>query len=490
MFDCDSFKNCMIKDKKIKIITIFFLSLLMIFKFFSLYSTVYLETEHRHPDEDCHLQNTYYYKLLFIDRDINNPEWKNFIFYDQPPVAKYIMGFALHLYNNTIVDNVGGVKNWHNIAVGDFWMPRLIAVKDDGNQAIETRTEAQNLITYAHVLLKQTSPIEKINSFTDRDIIIGRLTIFLFEILATLVLILTVTFISKRLILGLIAGLLFITNPITIPTFQIAYIDSIWCFFVFMALFLLLLLLKTIRKADTKKTILYSFFIGISLALAIGTKVIASYAAVAVTIVLGLNFILNSMMDKKIKLEVKNKISKLNILSFLIISVSSLIIFVALNPFLYHNTIHNFFTIFEHRGLIMDIQSLTQGSAIRAFSDRVGYVVQYGIFNDYKFAGLIGLSLAWGYILVLIIGATKIIKKSLHELKNNSVGPYLVVVVFSLSSFILIGSTVHMGWERYFLPLMMSNILWFSFGIEAIFDFCIKTVTHLTKENKDSPKDN
>jgi MFS family permease len=46
-------------------------------------------------DENSYLRSTRYFKLFFIDRDLNHPLWAHFRSYDQPPIAKYIYGFSV-----------------------------------------------------------------------------------------------------------------------------------------------------------------------------------------------------------------------------------------------------------------------------------------------------------------------------------------------------------------------------------------------------------
>lgn len=50
-----------------------------------------------HGDESHWLHSTKYFKLFFIDRDFGNRQWQEGLAFDQPPVGKYILGFALLL---------------------------------------------------------------------------------------------------------------------------------------------------------------------------------------------------------------------------------------------------------------------------------------------------------------------------------------------------------------------------------------------------------
>ena len=54
-----------------------------------------------HGDENDWLRSSKYFKLLFIDKDIHNEQWKEYLGYIHPPVGKYIMGLALFIAAET-----------------------------------------------------------------------------------------------------------------------------------------------------------------------------------------------------------------------------------------------------------------------------------------------------------------------------------------------------------------------------------------------------
>ena len=52
-----------------------------------------------HPDESCYIYMARYFDLFFLKRDFLNPEWEatNFWAITQPPLSKYLIGFALFI---------------------------------------------------------------------------------------------------------------------------------------------------------------------------------------------------------------------------------------------------------------------------------------------------------------------------------------------------------------------------------------------------------
>ncbi len=460
----------MTKDriKKIKTACAIALGLLLAMNILRLHASVYENTSALNVDEDAHLYNAYYYKLLFVDRDLRSPEWDNFVFYDQPPVAKYVLGFALHLVNGTLIENSAGARDWQRRALDDFWLPRIRDIRDNPLTDVEYAANANELVQKGENLSREATVTEPISTFTERDVIVGRLTVFLFALLSVAVLIAAVWYVTRSAIVSLAAGLLLVSNPLTIPVFQQVYIDSLWCFFGLASLLSLFILLKSLHDGRTKKTVVLSVVIGVCLALAIGTKIIAVYMAVVAAAALVLNAALHVRRARTEKSSDGYSVAGFSVVSLGLISIVSIVLSVALNPFLYENTAAHFLKMFEHRDTIMQIQLMTQGPAIETLSQRASAVVRLGLLSGYGTKGVLGMNLTFGYVCILLLGIWTVLTRVKGELRRGSVGPYVVIAILSVFSYAFIAATVHMEWERYFLPLLLCNVLWFSIGMDAI----------------------
>jgi hypothetical protein len=292
--------------------------------------------------------------------------------------------------------------------------------------------------------------------------------VFLFALLSVAVLIAAVWYVTRSMTVSLAAGLLLISNPLTIPVFQQVYIDSLWCFFALASLLSLFMLLKSLHDGRTQRVIALSVIIGVCLALAIGTKIIAVYVALVVAAVLTLNAALHLRRARTGTSSDGYSVARLSAVSLGLISVISIVLSVALNPFLYENTVANFLKMFEHRDTIMQIQVMTQGPAIETLSQRASAIVRLGLLSGYETKGVLGMNLAFGYACMLLLGIWAVLTRAKREVKRGAVGPYVVIAVLSLFSYVFIATTVHMEWERYFLPLLLCNVLWFSVGADAI----------------------
>ncbi len=431
--------------KIFKISTIILLSIVFILSIINLSSKIYSPTEHL--DESSWLHNAYFYKLFFLDKDTSNPNWVNFIAYDQPPVGKYILGFALHA-NNKIIDSIGGEMTWHNNVTKYIFKSGL------ENKINKDTPDIKNLIDYSDSLLAQIkiSPITNIDS---NDLYTGRITIFIFGILASIVAIIIGWYISKEITVGLLAGLLLINNPVTSPGFEQVLPDSIWCFFILVSILGLILLFNELQNRNRLRNIIFlSILIGLSISLAIGTKLIAVYIIPVIILI----FI--------IKLTFRNTFPqfKIQLISLLLIFSTFSIFFILLNPFLYHDQFNNLLKMANHRELIIKIQTLVQDPSINSISERFYAISKYGIFLGYDLDSWIKKTVGIFYIFIFIVGIWEIAKMSILERKNKLIGPAIIISSCFIITYIIIAPSIHMQWERYFLPLVICNIFIFSIG--------------------------
>jgi hypothetical protein len=121
----------------------------------------------------------------------------------------------------------------------------------------------------------------------------------------------------------------------------------------------------------------------------------------------------------------------------------------------------------------MRIQSEVQFPAIHSFSERIGAVYRYGILMGYHFGGAASRPIWVGYLCLLVLGTVRLSRGSLRELSGGLFGRNTMASIWTATTFITVGSKVHMQWPRYFLPLVMCVTLLLALGMDAVLDFAI-----------------
>ena len=198
-----------------------------------------------HGDEIGWLLSTKFFTLFFIDHDISNEQWKKAFSYDQPPVGRYIIGFAL-----TIAGYGNNLKELDNLT-WDY-----------------TKSEDWN---------------KKYGTMPSDDILyVGRLTMALFGSFTCFL----IYWIGKKIFeprVGIIASLLLAFNPGILLWSPRVMTDALLLFFLTANLSLLIIFYKNFLKRNYKKTLFFAIAIGINTFLAAGTKLNGSLAGLIFT---------------------------------------------------------------------------------------------------------------------------------------------------------------------------------------------------------------
>jgi hypothetical protein len=453
------------KMKKISFIN-FLTALLLIMvsaRVVVLYSTI--DAVPRFVDETCWLQGSYFYDLLFIKRNIAHQDWFSPISYDQPPISKYIFGFALHATHQKLVDSNGGLVSWHNMYI--HWITKLL------NRLVAEQHKDVQYLQHFSYLQKDLESNQKITLLDPKDYRIGRLTVLLFAVCATMLLIGICFYVFGHLFPGALAGLLFLSNSITIPEFQMVMPDSIWCLFVLLSMMVLFRLFHAI-EADgklTRRVIVLSSLEGLVLSLAAGTKLITVYMLV---------FVLTTFVARVV-LEISRKPEFLARRIVFLVSVSALtagaaiLFFIACNPYLYHDPLTHLLKMMEHRLDLMQAQHLTHRGPIRSFSDKLITIFNQGILLEYGLKDLSRKILCVGYLYCAIVGAQVLIRKSFEELRQGFLRPHTTILFWVTTTFIVNGSMISMKWQRYYIPFVMCSVLVAALGAWTTLNKLIKS---------------
>jgi hypothetical protein len=404
------------------------------------------------------MHSTYFYHLFFQERDFSNSDWYTFLSYDQPPVGKYILGFALQIGNQKITDTSAGLIDWHRDKVRDWLRKPLSDLVDNYGLDRDRR-----MLVYSDFLLAQMKNTVPSTTLTVQDYRVGRKTIFFFAVLASAILVIIGSCVFKDFFAGMLAGTVFLSNNLALPGFQQVLIDSICCFFVLATLCILLLLFRelSIREGLHKRVIVLAVLDGLFLSFAIGTKFITASMAAAVAVVFMAGIVLEAVKSRKTQNRFPAKRIALRVTIFAIISVVAFSFFVLLNPFLYPDPIGNTLKMAGHRLILMEIQSRVQFPAIQFFSERAQTIYRDGILLRYNFHNQVWEFL---YVFVFIAGMAGLIKRSMRELSAGLMGAHTIVLLWAVTTFTVNGLMINMQWDRYSLPFAMCTTLIFALG--------------------------
>jgi hypothetical protein len=416
-----------------------------------------LESVPRHVDESCWLQNAYFYNLFFVQRDFSNPSWKSFISYDQPPLAKYVLGAALHVFNGRLVTDPGGIMAWHKQFVDGPFEQGL-----DRRSVMSTQVgqgaKGYNDFMRAHI---EGQPVR---SLADDDYLAGRGVMFFFTLLTIACLIVLSYELCRRIIPGLIGAIVLISNPVTIPTFQQAMADAMSSFFVLAAILLLVRVIRTIQgpKPGKRARYIYAVMLGATLGLAMSTKFITSYVVVTVAVVYAVVTVVNCVRAASISTFGERTGEFLSILT------SAAVVFVGLNPFLYHDTMAALHKMVIHREMLMHIQWLTQWPPISSPLDRVDTIYREGVLLGFSFDSVYLTPLLAVYLICWMLGIVVITLRSILEIRGGNIGVHAIVGLWIVVTFALNGTNVHMKWDRYFIPFVMASTVCLSSGLAVL----------------------
>jgi hypothetical protein len=436
-----------------------------------------LEQVPRFIDEESNIYSAYYYKLLFVDHDISNEDWQNPVAYDYPPVRKYIYGLALQLVDGKTIDSCAGYKAWHLRIVRDWFRPPLVerAPFLSAQQAEQNSKLIEFCDTFqAQLVAPPAAPL------TAEDYKTCRWTGFLIALAAAGLLSATTYFLCRNVSASILTAIVFLTNGVTIPGFQQALNDSIWCFFAMVCLVLLFVLAKSLNAGcSLRKSVLFAILLGGSLALALQTKLIAAYMVVVIALVALASIILASWCRPDETTTGRTRSIVRLLTAYFVTFASAGAIFVLLNPYLYHDTLARVGILARHRTAIMQMQSAVQEPAITSTSELLEAIYRHGILLNFEFRGAPALLLLYAYM--LIVGIALIQKNSFNEIRRGAIGPHAIAVAWILSAYAVVGPRIHMDWERYFLPFAMCTAVALSVGAAAHFDAIQRQLTSFSR---------
>jgi hypothetical protein len=251
----------------------------------------------------------------------------------------------------------------------------------------------------------------------------------------------------KGLPFGLISTFFLGINPLFFAFGRKAMTDSMQLLAFILNLLLFMLLTKTLDKNDKKKTILLSLAMGVNAAFGVGVKVSGILTLLFLAIMFPILLILQRLHKRP---------HRLLILSYSIIGISFFTIFVSLHPYLYHDPLRRFFSMFTDRlaedvvnRTLLPLHAVHGGNAalklilIRTLiSDEITNFNFYGIPVD---------------LFLLPVGLFVLAKKALKTLfDKRTISGELILVAWFLVAFISLTFYLRLDLPRYYIPTLAS----------------------------------
>jgi|GEM_PF-1801540 len=393
-----------------------------------------------HPDESQWIYMGRFFWTFFIDKDIENPEWHEYHGITQPPLGKYIIGFALYASGHKRDEirppwQFGKSPDW-NIKHGRFPRPDHLRVV--------------------------------------------RLTMAIFGGLVGVVF----YFIGRR-IYGIRAGfaacLLWALNPLASRYSRWAMTDAPLLFFLFSTLLINLHLVSHFcrkRPISYFKTLGLSCLAGVSLFLAAGTKLNGGLAGLAFIAVMGV-FLVQGCLKPSFLSGLKSSVVKLSglkrqfsryrltpaaLMSIILLVVISLSLFVLCNPMLYDKPARGIKRMLRHRSEeIQGQRALDPRGSLNTLPQKVTSVYQR-VFCEYRvFPSIFRLPVD---LILLFLGLTKLVWDEIKSIKStrclSEKGALLIWAIVVIS-----GTTLWIPfvWLRYHLPILAFNSILMGIGV-------------------------
>jgi hypothetical protein len=374
-----------------------------------------------HIDEHEFTRKTFYFELFFLKRNLKDPRWYTQDSFIQPKLGPYIYGLTLRLSGIQEIEQTLKDINFRNINVGDtswWWTWWAKPLKDP--------------------------PADLVPSF--KLIWQGRKVSILFSLTALILVFLLCSKI-KGLPFGLISTFFLGINPLFFAFGRKAMTDSMQLLAFILNLLLFMLLTKTLDKNDKKKTILLSLAMGVNAAFGVGVKVSGILTLLFLAIMFPILLILQRLHKRP---------HRLLILSYSIIGISFFTIFVSLHPYLYHDPLRRFFSMFTDRlaedvvnRTLLPLHAVHGGNAalklilIRTLiSDEITNFNFYGIPVD---------------LFLLPVGLFVLAKKALKTLfDKRTISGELILVAWFLVAFISLTFYLRLDLPRYYIPTLAS----------------------------------
>lgn len=395
-----------------------------------------LELHSFHGDENYWLRSSQYFKILFLDRNLESREWGACKI---EPVGKYIIGLALYVagYEGEI-EELSRLKRWKFLK-GYKW--------NVANGRMPSR-ETLYVARFTMALL-------------------GSLTCLLIYWIGRVVW-------SGNA--GIIASLLLAYNPLMLLCCKRAMTDAPVIFFMTANILLMVCFYQSLLKRKALRTVVFAALIGLNSALAAGTKlngalcvIIFACFCILVIGIKGVNYTFSESAFGKASLRFKgDRELKMIISSLLISGIIALLVFVGTNPCLYKQPFQGALNMVNYRTTNIDYQAKHWGPALDSFEKKFNFVARNTLFpKHYTTLGNI-FKIPIDCILFLVGLATLLYTEIKYVFNNAKPSLKSIIIIWTTVTFAAIITWIPLNWPRYYLPVIPCIVIVIGFCLDAI----------------------
>jgi hypothetical protein len=398
-----------------------------------------LDLHRFHGDENYWLCSSKNFKLFFIDRDFNNEEWSTCKI---EPVGKYIIGLALSIagYGERI-EELSKMKPWDHL-------------KDYTWNVAHRRMPPSELLSVARFTMA----------------LLGSLTCMMIYWIGR-------TIFSMKA--GIVASLLLAYNPLMLLCCRRAMTDAPLLFFLTTNTILVIYFYRSLVKQRLLRTLIVTTLIGTNCALATGTKLNGGLAGIIFTLFCIYLVLIKSgfyTFSKKnfytriIQLSNDREI-KLILTSLLISGITTIAVFISMNPCLYRQPVDGTLQMIDYRTAHIRYQQTHWETTLDSLAKKkFNFVTIRTLFpKNYVILGTIfkvpidcGLFLI-GLVILLYTEVKYIYNNSKPSLKS-------IIILWTAVTFTGITIWIPLDWERYYLPIIPCIVIIEGYCIAKIFD--------------------
>jgi hypothetical protein len=400
-------------------------------------------------DEIDYIGNARYFNYLFLEHDIENPAWDdNYWTHTQPMLTRYVVGgwlwvrgydlntmpFPYYDFDVSLEENVREGRVPERALINDARLPSVVF--------------AAGAATLLYLL--------------------GR--------------------ILSGALAGLTASLLMIINPLARQHMATATPEALLCF---LLLLTLLLAVLGARSSQTSRLpALWALAVGLALALALQTKLTATFSLSAIG-TWGIGVALLAWLRARGPWGDRLRQSWLAGRGWLIAVAVAVIVFMAGNPHLYPDPVRHTAHLFEQRAEEMQFQRewrpewVTHGPLDRVRYVLGGSLVMTGERLDGDPSAWRGLPLA---ALLAPVGVLALIIRGWQVWREQRRLPIEgLVLITALAYFAGIAAGIHMYWPRYLVPTTLLGALFSGLGLAVLFHRLLTVYHHAIAVRRDRP---
>ena len=404
-----------------------------------------LDSQSFHGDENYWLRSSKYFKLFFLDLDTRSREWGEYFAYDSMPVGRYIIGFVLSISGHKDkFKELGEMKEW------DF-------SRDYRWNAAAGATPPKGVLYPARLAMA----------------IFGCISCMLVYWLGK---------IALGLRFGVIATLLLAYNPLMLTCSRRAMVDAPLLCFLTANIVLMMFFYQYLQQKSLRRTFIFAAAIGVNIALAAGTKFNGCLTGVIFLAFCMLALILR-FKRRHVSPRLKDGEEPWIIAASLIIAATlCILVFVGMNPYLYHQPLAGTFNMVK----LKLVQSHSQqnwfsGAALPSLSQKIAFVFRRTLFpGDYVALGNI---FKFPLVFILFIsGLTMLLSAEVKYIRNHRRASLRSIILIWVA--VTFGGTttwIPLDWDRYYLPLVFCVVVISGYSISRITEKCLLAAERLMR---------